>query len=130
MIFGGLEIVAAKYIGGKLLAAHAAHAAAAKTVFAVHHPLSTAQNLAAHHGLNSIMKNPDIHPAVKAALGQVLQHGATGATGTAGSAGTASATHAAARLAELTAMPVAARLVVGTDTYQNLKKHLSDQFGD
>jgi hypothetical protein len=70
MIFGGLEFVAAKYVGAKLLAAHGVHAIAAKAAFAAHHPLSAAAPHAAHQSLNLIMKNPHIPAALKVAVAQ------------------------------------------------------------
>jgi hypothetical protein len=122
-----IEAMAIKFIAGKLAAAHAAHVAAAKAAFTVHHPLSTALQQTAHHGLTSIMKDPAIHPAVKAALVQSIQHGPPGAAGiVAGPAGTGSVAHAAGHLAEAEFTPLAAWLVRETDAYQDLKKLLSD----
>lgn len=125
MCIDPVSIITIKFIAGKIAAAHAAHAAAAKVTFAAHHPLSAALQETTQHGLNSIMKNPAIHPAVKAALAQVLQHQAAGATGLmAGPAGTGSALHTAAEFAKPAALPLAA-LFRETDAYQQLKELLS-----
>jgi hypothetical protein len=40
-------------LGAKHLAAHSAHALAAQGALVVHHPLSTATQIAIHHGLTS-----------------------------------------------------------------------------
>jgi hypothetical protein len=126
MIFGGLEFVAAKYVGAKLLAAHGAHAIAAKAAFAAHHPLSAPAPHAAHQSLNLIMKNPHIPAALKVAVAQSLQQQLPGATGAvAASVGTGSALRSVAKLAELAAMPVAAPLVRKTDAYLQLTDALT-----
>jgi hypothetical protein len=124
MIFGGLEFVAVKYVGGKLLAAHAAHAAAGKAAFAMHHPISAAVQETTSHGLNSIMNDPAIHPALKGALLQGLLHQATGATAA------AAAPHNAAQAAEMISAPFVMEVVRKTDVYQNLKELLSDRRED
>jgi hypothetical protein len=122
-----IEAMVIKFIAGKIAAAHAAHAAAANAAYTIHHPLSAALQETAHHGLMSIMKDPAIHPAVKAALVHSMQHGPTGTIGAvAGQAGTGSTLHAAEHLGEAAFMPWAARLFRETDAYQDLKKLLSD----
>jgi len=126
MLLGGLEFIGIKYFGGKLLAAHAAHTAAAKVAFATHHPLSMAWQETVHHGFNSIMTNPNIHPAVKAALAQSVLRLA-GATGTATApAVTGSALHTAAHFAELAGTPVIMQRARETEAYQDLVRLLSD----
>lgn len=128
MCIDPVSIITFKFIAGKIAAAHAAHAATAKVAFAAHHPLSAALQETTQHGLNSIMKNPAIHPAVKAALAQVLQHQSAGATGlVAGPAGTGSALHTAAQFAKPAALPLAAQLFRETESYQQLKELLSDR---
>jgi hypothetical protein len=126
-----ISIISIKVIAGKIAAAHAAHTVAAKVAFAEHHPLSTVLQETAQHGLNSFMKNPAIHPAVKAALVQVLQHESAGATGlVAGPAGTGSALHTAAQFAKSAALAPAAQLFRETEAYQQLTDFLSDRRGE
>jgi hypothetical protein len=133
MLLFGLELVAA----AKLLAAHSAHAAAAKAALAAQHPLPAAAHLAIHHGITYAVTHPPVSTATTVpalnpgATAALLSHGPTGATAT----GTAAASpapvhvlHAARELAIPVGTGVAGQQARKTKEYRQAKAALSELF--
>jgi hypothetical protein len=139
MVLGGLEfVIGAKLVGAKLLAAHGAHALAAKGAVAAQHPVPAATHMAIHHGITYAINNPAVSAATAAHSVPALTPGATaavlshGTTGAAGAAATPSAPvnvlHVARELAIPVATAVASRQIRKTDQYREAKAALSELF--
>src|SRR5690242_16656606 len=137
MIFGGLElIVGAKLVGAKLLAAHGAHALAAKGTAVAQHPLPAATHMAIDHGISYAINNPAVSTVAAAHSVPALTPGATaavlshGPTGTAGAAAAPSAPVSVLHVARELAIPVATgvtwRQGRKTKQYREVKAALSE----
>jgi hypothetical protein len=136
MIFGGLEfLVGAKLVGAKLLAAHGAHALAAKGAAAAQHPLPAATHMVLDHGISYAINNPAVSAATAAHSVPALAPGATAAVlshGPAGAAAVPSAPVNVLHVARELAIPVATgvtwRQVRKTNQYREAKAALSELF--
>ena len=139
MIFGGLEfVVGAKLAGAKLLAAHGAHALAAKGAAVAQHPLPAATHMAIDHGISYAVNNSAVSTAAAAHSVRALTPGTTaaalshGPTGAAGAAAAPSAPVSVLHVARELAIPVATgltwRQVRKTRQYREAKAALSELF--